>query len=378
MNTGAKLSSSNRPLVVFAYAFPHRKTQDFLIELLVAGHTDLTVIGAPIKKLAHVDRTQYFRSSLRRPIGPETSVLCRALGLSYVEAEHDDFETISRVARHSGARMAIISGARILNRRAIDIFSDGVLNLHPGKLPQTAGLDSFYYSITYNVPLGVTAHFIDHRIDAGYELFFEETPVNPSDTPEIMLENNYQSQIVALRRFLTILALGKLKTVPIDRPIKNDPMAPEAKHAALLKLPEWQAEQYLSQQARQLIAAIEGDDQDRVRTILSHHPTLLERRTTQGWTPLIVACHHGRTSIAKLLLESGADPNLAGRKGTTPLMYAKTRLLGQPQVEYELLEILLAAGARINLSDAEGRDIIFYVERAGDTQMAKWLTERMG
>ena len=75
MNTGAKLSSSNRPLVVFAYAFPHRKTQDFLIELLVAVHTDLTVIGAPIKKLAHVDRTQYFRSSLRRPIGPETSVL---------------------------------------------------------------------------------------------------------------------------------------------------------------------------------------------------------------------------------------------------------------------------------------------------------------
>ena len=35
-----------------------------------------------------------------------------------------------------------------------------------------------------------------------------------------------------------------------------------------------------------------------------------------GWTPLHEACNNGFTDIAKLLLENGADPNIASFDGT--------------------------------------------------------------
>lgn len=369
-------ASCRAPLAVFAYAFPHRKTQDFLIELVAAGYRDLTVIGAPMTALNNIDRMRYFRTSLRRPSALDTGALCRALGVTYFEAGHDDFETIADLARWSGARMAVISGARILKRGAIACFPDGVLNLHPGKLPQTAGLDAFYYSILRSVPLGVTAHFIDHRIDAGHELFFEETALNPADTPDIILENNYQTQIVALRRFLALLSEGQLQTVPINRPSKNNPMSPDSKREMLQCLPEWLAEQYMSQQAHSLIKAIESNDTDTVDAILKLHPTLVHHRTPQGWTALIVACHHQRDVIVSMLLAHGADPNFGGKNGTTPLMYAKTALIGQSEANYSLLETLLIAGARIGQCDAAGRDILYYAERLGDLQMAQWLKAR--
>ncbi|MGP9791520.1 ankyrin repeat domain-containing protein [Roseinatronobacter sp. NSM] len=369
--------AASRPLVVFAYAFAHRKTQDFLFEMVAAGYHNLTVIGAPKVKLAHTDTTVYFRSGLRRAPPLKTEALCRALDLTYIECAHDDLRTITKVAQHSGARMAVISGARILKRDVIAAFPDGVLNLHPGKLPETAGLDSFYYSIMRNVVLGFTAHFIDHRIDAGHQLFFEETPIGPGDTPEIILENNYQTQILGLRRFLKLLAQDKLHTIPIDRPSKNEPMCPEAKRASLLRLPEWVARRYLDQQARRLIAAIEGNDPDMVQAVLDHHAELVAHRTPEGWTPLIVACHHQRKAIARLLLERGADPNLGGgRNGTTPLMYAKTALVGQSPPDTGLLELLLSHGAGIDRTDALGRDIFFYLEQAGADTLVAWLKSR--
>lgn len=362
------------PLVVFGYAFPHRKTQDFLVELVTAGYRDLTVIAAPMKALALADNNRYFPTGLRRERPLETSALCHALGLQYHEVPHDDIEAVAGIAAGSGARTAIISGARILKRGVIDCFPDGVVNFHPGKLPETAGLDLFYYTILRNIPLGITAHYIDHRVDAGRQIFFLETEMGPADSPETILENNYQSQIGALRRFLALFGNGTIDATPVDRPAKNEPMTPEAKRAVLMHLPDWCLGQHLAQQERRFFAAIAAGDTRTVSALIDRRPSLLSLRTPEGWTPLIVACHHQQREIAALLLQRGADPNAGGgRNGTTPLMYAKAALLHRPNRDPGLLELLLAQGARLDRTDALGQDILHYVEQAGDADLAAWL-----
>ena len=45
-------------------------------------------------------------------------------------------------------------------------------------------------------------------------------------------------------------------------------------------------------------------------------------RFVKSYTPLILAIAYHRLEIVKLLIENGADVNLAGPKGMTPLMIA--------------------------------------------------------
>lgn len=363
----------DEPIAVFAYAFAHRKTQDFLLELAVAGFRNVTVIGAPWRALSHTDANRYFPTMLRTAPALETRDICRSLGFDFHECEHDNVAQITALRDSAGFSLGVISGARIIKRAVIELFAEGILNIHPGKLPETAGLDLFFYTITTGVPMGVTAHYIDARVDAGDELFFEETPLGPDDTIEAVQSNNYQSQIRALRRFIIGRDTNMLTRKPVDRPHKNSPMTPEEKRAALEAFPYWRTAQFRAQSGRVLLSACRDGNAARVEAILSTIPDLIEFRSPEGWTPLIVAAHGRHGNIVEVLLAYGADANACGKKGTTVLMYAKSALVGQDDPDFSILQALVDAGADATRHDALGKDIFHYLQAEGDTKIAAWL-----
>lgn len=367
----------SEPVAVFAYAFAHRKTQDFLVELAAAGFRDVTVIGAPWKPLPHADSNRYFPTMLRSAPALATPDICQALGFEFHECEHDDVDAISELQEKTEFRLGIVSGARIIKRAVIALFEEGILNIHPGKLPETAGLDLFFYTIVKNAPMGVTAHYIDPRVDAGEELFFEETPLGPDDTIEAVQHNNYQSQIRALRRFICGRDDGALTRQPVDRPRKNEPMTPEEKRAAITAFPDWRVAQYRAQKGSALLAACRDGDAAKVGRIVAAFPDLVEFRSPEGWTPLIVAAHGQNLDVVKVLMDNKADPNACGKKGTTVLMYAKSALLDQGTPDFSILEMLLEAGADPSRHDALGQDIFHYLQVAGDTVVADWLARQL-
>lgn len=359
--------------VVFAYAFPHRKTQDFLIELVLSAYPIACVIAAPWQELGHADRTRYFATALRNASPLDTRSICATLGVRYAELAHNDVEGIRELQNRHGFSLGIISGARILKRAVIDLFDHGVINFHPGKLPDTAGLDVFYHTIRTRAPAGVTAHFIDHRVDAGREIFFEETLLGPDDTPEIVQHNTFQTQLTSLRRLLGMLRDGQLRAEPIDRPRKNEPMTADQKCEMLRDFPVWRSAQFRAQQGRLLLRACEAGSEPEIEAILARIPDLIEHRSPEGWTPLIVAAFNQHRGCVRCLLERGADPNAMGRNGTTVIMYAKTALMNRQEAEYALLQMLLDAGASLDRCDALGNNIVHYVAEAGDMRLLDWL-----
>lgn len=364
------------PLAVFAYAFPHRKTQDFITELVAAGFRDIWVIAAPWRNLLHSDLGEYYPKMLRQPPPHNTQTLCSNLGLNYVECAHDDVAEISRLREANQIRLGIISGARILKRAVIELFPEGILNIHPGKIPETSGLDLFFYTIKHRVAMGVTAHFIDPRVDAGTELFFEPTSIGPQDSPETVETNNYYSQIRALRKFIRQRDGGKLSPKPVVRPVKNSPMTPEEKRRAMADFPIWRSGQYIVQQRATLFRACKDGCSEAASAALDEFPDLLEARSEEGWTPLIVAAFNQHLTIVEMLLERGANPNAAGTKGTTVLMYAKTPLLHCEDPDYSVLESLLEAGADLQRHDGVGKRVIDYVALEGDLKLADWLRKQ--
>jgi phosphoribosylglycinamide formyltransferase-1 len=365
-----------KPLVVFAYEFPHRKTHDFIMEIIANGFRDTIVLAAGAKVLPHSDSRKYFDSSLMSSPPIPTADLCKNMGIPFHLVDHDDYERIYAIVRESNSDVAIISGARIIKANIISLFPRGIINFHPGKIPETSGLDSFFYTIKNRCAPGVTTHFIDSRVDAGQEVCFDAAMVSLTSTPETILENIYQLQRVALRRLLLLLKKGNIPTRPIIRPAKNLPMTPDQKLQVMTGFSSWRAYRWLEQEHDSLVNAVTTGRLQNVISIIESAPCLLDRKTATGWSPLIIAAHNGHIEIVDYLLKRGANPNDSGLNGTTVLMYAKTKLLNTESPKYEMLEILIAAGADVLRTDSFGKTVIDYVAEKGDFRMLKYLNQR--
>ena len=65
---------------------------------------------------------------------------------------------------------------------------------------------------------------------------------------------------------------------------------------------------------------------------------------SSGWTPLLVALHHGQFKIARVLLEHGADANIKSDQGMTALEMAEVE--GAPR---DLLELITSHTLRASV-----------------------------
>lgn len=118
---------------------------------------------------------------------------------------------------------------------------------------------------------------------------------------------------------------------------------------------------------RQLIGSVERGELDRIRALIAAGAEVnFSGQDPDGETPLIRAVVAEQAAAARLLIESGADVNCAGRlSGWTPLMFARD----QPLIMRELI----AAGADVNartparemVSPVSGRRI----RRGGETAL---------
>ena len=96
-----------------------------------------------------------------------------------------------------------------------------------------------------------------------------------------------------------------------------------------------------------------------MRSVGSPHP--LEH----DMTALYEACQSGHRDIVKLLLDHGADANLASSTGNTPLMVACTH------GHTDIVRMLLKAGAKIEDHNENGHTPLMEAASAGHVEVAK-------
>ena len=94
-----------------------------------------------------------------------------------------------------------------------------------------------------------------------------------------------------------------------------------------------------------LFRAIRARDDQALNRML-RQGTPVNLRSSDGTTPLMVATLHGNLTSVQILLDHGADPNMANQQGVTALLWGATEL---PKVQ-----LLLAHGAEVNARSAGG------------------------
>lgn len=112
--------------------------------------------------------------------------------------------------------------------------------------------------------------------------------------------------------------------------------------------------------------AIRDGNQLAVRRVLASGASAY-RRTPSGSTPLAVACSLAHRAVAGLLIEHGADPNVADERGFTPLHWAAFK--NAP----ELVELLVARHAEVNARSSTGATALHQAAASGNVKTIDML-----
>jgi len=198
------------PSVVFTYDSPHLKSSLVLESLVESGAIPSLVIAAPLEKLSvyQLERQDFVRSGLT--FKKDQRAIADELGIPYLVAKHNSEEAFSTL-RELQPELGIVAGARILSETLIRKFSKGVLNAHPGLIPENRGLYNFHYGILRQLPQAVTLHFIDERVDAGRIIEKEILQISPKHSAAEVNREMMKIQIRMLSQQFTYSGLGAVE-----------------------------------------------------------------------------------------------------------------------------------------------------------------------
>ena len=101
----------------------------------------------------------------------------------------------------------------------------------------------------------------------------------------------------------------------------------------------------------------------------------LKATNRYGGTALIPAAHHGHPEAVRILLATAIDKDHVNKLGWTALLEAVILGDGGP-VHTEIVRLLVAAGANLNLADRDGVTPLAHAKRRGFGGMVRILEER--
>lgn len=200
-------------MIIFSYNFPHRKTEDFILYCFFNNIRIDAVIACDWKKL-NVSSPSFKTKVAVKPKF-EPSELCKSLKINYYNFNHDSNECYNFLKKIK-PKLGLISGARIIPGKIIELFEIGIINFHPGDIPTIRGLNSSLRAIKLNHPQIITAHLIDNKIDSGTILLKKRIELHNSDTIFDINEKLYFEQISMIKKSIDYAKGGKGEKIKID------------------------------------------------------------------------------------------------------------------------------------------------------------------
>ena len=225
---------------IFAYNFPHKKTQEGLLHLFSHNIPIACILAADPVEL------KFYQSKIRvAPKGLEylhPKEIASQLKTPYHVVIHNSTECETLIKRYD-LDVGIILGARILKENVIKAFKIGILNLHPGLLPHNRGLDNIKWAILKNYKQGVSAHLIDGEIDKGKVILKQEIPIFEDDTLlDVFLRIQNKEQVLMIEA-LKILAKGNGNFEKVTEGEYEKSVPPELEKELMEKF-EWYKRNY--------------------------------------------------------------------------------------------------------------------------------------
>ena len=128
--------------------------------------------------------------------------------------------------------------------------------------------------------------------------------------------------------------------------------------------------QDLGYDGQQFVEAIRKGDNDKALPLIEKRPNIVNSKDGKGDTALLAAIGRRDSTWAGYLLKLGADPNLAGNGGETPLI-AASRIGFLQAVDW-----LLGMGAKVNADNRAGETPLIVAVQNRQIPTIKLLLEK--
>ena len=101
----------------------------------------------------------------------------KGIDVEHVEVPIHNSEEVMPHIRELDLDIIVFGGTRIIRGEILDYPKYGVVNSHPGLLPECRGSASPAWSVYHDIPIGTSTHFCDNGVDTGQLLLRREVPV---------------------------------------------------------------------------------------------------------------------------------------------------------------------------------------------------------
>ena len=158
-----------KPTFAYLLLKEHPYGREMLKQLISEGFIPSIIITED-SKIADEEREKFLKRIEGNSIAPEINKQ-----LEKIAIEGHDVKNIE-VPIHNSAEvmphlvdldldLIVFGGTRIIRGEILDYPKHGVINSHPGLLPECRGSASPAWSVYHDIPIGSSTHFCDNGVD---------------------------------------------------------------------------------------------------------------------------------------------------------------------------------------------------------------------
>ena len=169
----------------FAYLLlkEHPYGREMLQQILSEGFVPEVIIEED-SAIGDDEREKFLKRIEGNPIAPSIVEQAADNGIPLVTVPIHKSPEVMPHLESMELDLIVFGGTRIIRGEILDYPKDGVINSHPGLLPECRGSASPAWSVYYDIPIGSSTHFCDNGVDTGELLLRRELSVKRGMTYE--------------------------------------------------------------------------------------------------------------------------------------------------------------------------------------------------
>jgi methionyl-tRNA formyltransferase len=165
-----------KPRFAFLLLKEHPYGREMLRQILSKGFVPEIIIEED-SPIADEEREKFLKRIEGNPIAPTIEEQARENGVALETVDIHKSPQVMPYLEKLDLDLIVFGGTRIIRGEILDYPRHGVVNSHPGILPDCRGSASPAWSVYHDMKIGSTCHFCDNGIDTGEILLKREVPV---------------------------------------------------------------------------------------------------------------------------------------------------------------------------------------------------------